>query len=130
MMPIKSAVPSAQKQTATINTRNQSDLGTVQDASPESGELGPGKTDFEGSNMISKMMLNRSPSGWRISPREAMPFRPITDAGFLDSTEISGLSAMFHLFILALRDLSKVLVNPHSSPWSPIAFQYAKHSEP
>jgi hypothetical protein len=36
----------------------------------------------------------------------------------------------WRVFILPLRNLSRVLVNAHSSPASPIEFQYAKQSEP
>jgi hypothetical protein len=80
--------------------------------------------------MIWKMMLNFVPiSRLRVFRREAKAFRPITDARVFESAKISGLSAMFRLFILTLRNLNKVLVNSHASPASPIELQCAKYSE-
>jgi hypothetical protein len=80
--------------------------------------------------MIWKMMLNVVPSLARCS-HAAMgtPSVPAMDTGVLDSTKISGLSALFRIFILALRDVSKVRANSHSSLGSLNVFQYAKHCE-
>jgi hypothetical protein len=90
-----------------------------------------GKTNFNGANRTWKMLFNLVPlSLLRVSRREAKAFRPATDARVLDSTKISGLSGIFGIFILALRNLSKAIINCHSSLGHPVEFQYVTHSEP